>query len=164
MSVEQRNFFEKQRSKLYNSNPEFFSMEDVDKMPIWRFMHWPTFRKADNHQIGTHPLSLAWKSLDENRRVHENRIGELSLALSCNVISTSVHDIFVEELTQELDRIESQFCVKRRKDYLQRHGVEKLDKPLGQDRVYERVARRISECTSVGAGSDSSAVHAEEQR
>ena len=164
MSVEQRTFFEKQRSKLYNSNPEFFSMEEIEKMPVWRYMHWPTFKKNDNHQIGTHPLAVAWKSLDDIRRVHEDRMGELTLALSCNVVSQFVHDIFAEELTRELDRIEAQFCVKRRKDYLLKYGVEKLDKPLGQDRVYERVTRRISERQAVGSGEDSSAVHAEEQR
>lgn len=164
MSVEQRTFFEKQRSKLYNSNPEFFSMEEIEKMPVWRCMHWPTFKRCDNDAIGTHPLAVAFKSLDDIRRVHEDRMGELTLALSCNAIPTFVHAIFVEELTQELDRIEAQFCVKRRKEYILKYGVEKLDKPLGQDWVYQRITGRISERQAVGEREASSPVYAEEQR
>jgi hypothetical protein len=162
-SVEQRQHFEKIRNELAQKNPEFFYMdEEIQKMPIWRIMHWPTFKRHDNHMIGTHPLHVAWKSLEELRKVHEYRVNEINLAFTCKQIDEFMRDVFIEELTQELDRIEGQFCVKRRKEYMIKYGEQKLPTPLGIDVVNERIKGRITEYQANQPGADSVAVHDEE--
>jgi hypothetical protein len=162
MSNEQRAHFEMKRRELMQTNPEFFSMEEIERFPIWRMMHWPTFKKFDNWQIGRHPIDVAYKSLEELRRVHEFRINEINSALVGHFIDEITHEAIVYELTKEMDRIEGQFCVKARRYYITKYEEVKLSRPIGTERVNESIKRRIAERRAVDEGESKATLHVEE--
>jgi hypothetical protein len=162
MSNEQRAYFEMKRSELMQTNPEFFSMEEIERFPVWRNMHWPTFKKFDNWQIGRHPIDVAFKSLEELRRVHEFRINEVNSALATGFIDEITHEAIVYELTKELDRIEGQFCVKARRYYITKYEEDKFPCPLGTEGVNESIKRRIAERRAISEGESKATLHVEE--
>ena len=113
LSNEQRAFFIKQRDDMIRDSPTLPFFEDIHRYPgIWERLDWLTFRKQDNHMIGTHPIHLAFLSLYEYRRNYEKRMFELESAYAVKAIDPVLYQVLKFEIDMNKDYVESQFCIK----------------------------------------------------
>ena len=136
MSNEQRAFFIKQRDEMIAETPSLPFFEDIKRYSgIWDRLDWDAFRKHDNHQIGMHPIHMAFLMLYEYRRTYEKRMFELESAHAINNISTALYEVLKWDLDINKAYVESQFDVKAKKHfnttYGEIHDTKKFVERLG---------------------------------
>jgi hypothetical protein len=122
LSNEQREFFIKQRDSMLAEMPELAYFEDIHRYGgIWERLNWNAFRKHDNHQIGSHPIHVAFLMLAEYRRNYEKRMFELEIAKAVDTISPALYEVLKFDLDMNKDYVESQFCVKAKQHFLKKY-------------------------------------------
>lgn len=154
LSNEQRAFFIKQRDELIAECPSLPFFEDIKRYSgIWDRLDWEAFRKVDNHQIGTHPIHLAFLMLHEYRRNYEKRLFELESAHSVNSISTALYEVLKFDLEINKAYVESQFDVKAKQTFNTTYG-EIHDTQKFVERLGATINERLN---AVASGKDPSA-------
>jgi hypothetical protein len=141
LSTEQRAFFIKQRDEMLAETPELAYFEDIKRYSgIWDRLDWKAFMKHDNHQIGTHPIHVAFRMLDEYRRVYDKRMFELESAKAIESIPLALYEVLKFDLDINKDYVESQFCVKAKADFHKKYaGIQDTQK------FVERLGATINE-------------------
>ena len=123
MSNEQRAFFIKQREEMIAESPSLPFFEDIHRYPgIWERLDWRTFRKHDNHQIGTHPIHVAFNTLKEYRLTYDKRMFELESAKSIDMITPALYEVLKFDLEINMAYVESQFCVTKKREFHKKYA------------------------------------------
>ena len=152
-SVEQRRHFEAKRDELLTEIPELLHYDaEIRKLPIIKYLDWPTFLKADCFQIGTHPIHTAFKSLENCRRMHHERLCHINLMRDTKQITDEMADFVIDWLEMRQHSYEAEFCVVKRREFHDKYGTsdKAVDKCSIRDMVKRReidFERRIAEYT-----------------
>jgi hypothetical protein len=144
MSVEQRQYFLDRRAKLVKESPELLEFEDIHRYSgIWEQLDYKAFMRADCHQIGRHPIHLAFLMLYEYRRTYAKRTIELDDALRAGHIEIPLHECLKFELDMNKAYVESQFCVNAKKEYDKVYGETK-DRANFVERLQQTINERLN--------------------
>jgi hypothetical protein len=123
LSNEQRAFFIKQRDEMLAETPELAYFADIHRYGgIWERLDWATFRKHDNHQIGQHPIHVAFLMRAEYRRNYEKRMFELESAKAVDSISPALYEVLKFDLDMNMDYVDSQFCVMAKQEFHKKYA------------------------------------------
>lgn len=130
LSNEQRAFFIQQRDEMIAETPSLPFFEDIKRYSgIWDRLDWDAFRKHDNHQIGTHPIHMAFCMLHEYRRTYDKRMFELESAKAVDNISPALYEVLKFDLEINKAYVEGQFCVKAKQDFYKNYaGIQDTQK------------------------------------
>jgi len=123
LSTEQRAYFIQQRDAMLAETPELAYFEDIHRYSgIWDRLDWQAFRKHDNHQIGAHPIHVAFLMLYEYRRNYEKRMFELESAKVIESTSPALYEVLKVDLEMNMDYVESQFCINKKKEFHKKYA------------------------------------------
>jgi len=144
LSTEQRAFFIKQRDEMIAETPSLPFFEDIKRYSgIWDRLDWEAFRKHDNHQIGAHPIHVAFLMLYEYRRNYDKRMFELESAKAVDSISPALYEVLKLDLDINKAYVEGQFCVKAKQEFYKKYA-DIQDTKKFVERLGETINKRLN--------------------
>lgn len=154
MSVEQRQFFNERKAKLLQEMPELLEYDDLFRYAgLWEQLDYRAFMKSDCHQIGRHPIHVAFLSLYEYRQTYEKRSRELQVAFEAGAIDVPLHECLRFELDINKAYVEAQFCVKAKAEYDKIYGCTK-DRARFVEQLQQTINERLNALASAKRAND----------